>query len=343
MLAWSSLFKYSMCVLLNIDILLAFSLMYQITSNKAYYSRYVIPPYDQEASLTQMYINYSAAIAFARVYALLRKNKKINTKQFVLALVFALASIPQRLVRLARDVILSEDDVRTNFIRVCWRTHGDLKYQKIEIVNNEIDINCGTHQEAIQMLLKNKIPREKIFKLVMELRRSIYDFKIRELALRKEEKLQYIKPEGVNWPSHFGKHENNVMFHATSTTPPALGVNQYVSAPIADLVKFGAKSPATIITLGVKPVYGNKSIIVPQHQVDSMRYSHPEIFPLSGDRFAYANDKFITFRAIFRSYGVYDDKLANWYASGNYWNELASLGDADLVSALDKDKWDGID
>lgn len=289
----------------------------------------------------EIWIEYCKLQAFKRLYILLMKNKKLNTLNVFKTFFIIIFSIPFKLLTLAYFFLVKKNNekFRTNLNTLYVNSYNKLKYCKIEVLNKKIYLNCFTVGKLCNNLLKRNslINEENFLYGIRALKTQSKEFEKFEIE---NIELNLISAKDKNndliyWP-HYGWKEGTTTLHGTSKLPSYLHVTQLNDVPIPDLVKFGAKNPATIITKDVTKVFTlNKLKFVKKQDLESIKYNHPELFKQSKEDYTYINYKHKIYENIlyefFKLEKNINSSLVNELRTNNYNFILSYANEKDFI------------
>lgn len=255
----------------------------------------------------EIWIEYTKTQAFQRLYILLMKNKKINIISILKNLLILLIGIPIKLLNLLHFFLFKNNEsFRTNLCNLYFNSYWSIKNCKIEILNKKIYLNCFTLGKLTKHILKNNslITEKKFIEGMNMLKKQAVEFNKFE---KENEQLKIIQALDENnkplYKPHYGWYEKSTTAHATSNIPTNLRLTQYKDVPLSDLIKRGAKNPGTIITTEVnKTLILTKAKIVKKVDIESIKYSYPELFTQDKYFHGYIEAKHQTYENIVREY-----------------------------------------
>ncbi len=295
-----------------------------------------------DLSIVEIWIEYCKSLAFSRLYLMMyRKRKSLYSMLFTLMII--ILGIPFKIIKISYDIIKINKSFRECIIKLYLDNYYLNKYNKIEIYNGEIYLNCFSLIKLLNCSkLKNKSP-DAVARYVMELK----DYCSRWSELDKnrfnmiEFKLSHIKlKEGIYiGHPHYTVMYKNLAIYPTSNGSFKLEDSQILLSAMPSAIKNGAKNPKTVISADIKEIKMKDNILcIPETEFNSTLCDVIDIYGLKESRCEYTYKKDMQLREIFLRHTNYteeDSRIIRGEIRGGCYNYiLINLNDNDLFKEI---------
>ena len=280
-----------------------------------------------QCSLIEIWIEICRINAFSRLYLLLSK-KKMSISNLFLCFLIILFGIPLKMLKIS--YILFKNN--KNFVDSLTDLYYDLYYinvnKKIEVLNNEIYLNCFTLSKLLIDSKMNNASQKIMLNYLLNLKDyckkyDAIDRKRSEIIYFTMSRLQ--TKEGWWVSPHPSFVIGDDVLNATSKKP-FLEESQIALPSILGLTNFDAKDPATILSKDFKriDVIGYK-IGIKRADFDGALFDAIESGLFKMNRCLYTREKDICLQEIMFKYTGKSDKeskLLRGVLRGGHYNEI---------------------
>lgn len=207
-------------------------------------------------------------------------EKKINFYQIIKILLIIFLNIPIKLIKLITFLCRTQSENR--ILRLYLTAYSEIKGCKIEILENEIYLNCNNISKILKTIFPNRLvfDKEKAYKLLLEYRELVHKFNTYDKEHSRDVKLKLMKIRNEDGKEicdfHYGEYDKTKTLHMTSNKPKEIDSNQIFGAPYPSLILKQAKDPTTILTKNVGKVEtASKYKIVTDFEANNVKNSFP--------------------------------------------------------------------
>jgi hypothetical protein len=277
--------------------------------------------------------------AFQKIYIFLSK-KKFSFKNLIVLIIVIILKLPLKILKLFYYFICLKNMSYLDGLEILYfKLFYLLKNLKIEILNNKIYLNCFSLGQLIHHIKQTNltISNEKLFLLILNLKNASLDFYNYENLNQNMVKFNLTKAFDKNnsliYNYHYTYIEKFNSIHATSNIPEKLEIYQKIDSAIPRLIKSFSNNPGTIITESVVK-FENKSkfILVPEYELDSIKYNHKNLFNLNNKNHDYIKNKSDIYIEILKD--NVDNALLNNLRSNNYTVILNNSSESDILNEI---------
>lgn len=230
----------------------------------SYFCFTVSPLKTTEITTFKIWLKINEIHAYSRLYSMLM-SKKVNIKSIVFAVIIIIVGIPFKFFKLTRFLLKRNSSLHDSIRYLYFLDYSSVAHKKIEIIQKNAYLNVFTKKDIINIIYnRNKgASVEKIASIYHQLTLANNSFTQRNAklnenlaafklgSLKTEEGVKIKKPHWTN-ETTWKINGDRTFFavHATSEAPGTLTDSQLKSTAMPELIKYGAKNPASIVTKG---------------------------------------------------------------------------------------------
>lgn len=287
-------------------------------------------------NIFELWLEYSKAMAFSRLYLLLLK-KQASVYNMLFSLIILILGIPFKILVFSYRLMNKNKGFRDALIEMYFDIYYLHRYNKIEILNGKIYMNCFSLKTLIMCAnLKNKSP-ETYYNFVRDIKAFCNKWDINDKD--RLNKIEFILSE-INLKEnkvlkpHYTKIIDNFSIHCTSRIPK-LENSQVLTNAMPSGIKEGSKDPGTILSLEVRGYKKFKSSIwIPEIEIKSALHDIIDIYDLPISRCQYIHEKDLELQEIMLKHTKYSElsgrKLRGEIRGGNYNYILDNTNEVDI-------------
>ena len=260
----------SLVILFSLSFILNLKILILILFPSHYYTKIEVKEINPcnlhilDLFLEILYIN-----TFLRIYSLLKKLKP-SKKWLIFILFLLITSIPIRLYNFIYIIwkhnIYNREKLEIYYLYLMIFSKG----RKIELLENEIFLNCYTSAKLVNHLKPTKtLSQKECYEFLCGLRIILFKHKLIENKelIKFEKAIIFDEEMNIIQKNHWTHYENDWYFHTTSNKNFILLPIQKSFLPINGLIKQNASDPGTIATQDKKLIYQSlgKYIYIPKN------------------------------------------------------------------------------
>lgn len=271
-----------------------------LLKNKKKYCRIEIEEINiSSSSIILIWLEYCRISAFLKLYTLLSKKRKISASSLLKTFFIIIFSIPYRFLNVTFVVFYkNKEDFKSGIAYLYYSFFYLAKDKKIEVINEEIFLNCYTIGKLFKKIDISRMSEEQIINFIIDLKTITREFQFYEKSnselVKLVKSITYGKNDKIIQAGHYTYCEKYNTIHATSNIQNFLLLNnQKIDIPLRSLIKPGADNPGTIVTRENAKIRFDHNTFkwIPQYELNYIKYNNLELFNLPYERWSYIDNQ----------------------------------------------------
>lgn len=253
-----------------------------------------------------------------------------------------IVGLPYRLSIISYTLFKSGKDFRSSLISLYMFSYRLHECSKIEILCGEVYINCNTLAKLLVSSKIKHLSKSLQYEYLKSLRALCVNNMKRDLERSEEvefvlSKIETKEGSRISIP-HYTKMIGSNSLHATSKIP-IIDESQRLLPVMKSLVKDGANSPTSVLSIDVKDVKKvGKSIYVSSSEFNAVVFDYVDIYSLPISRCEYTRDKDLEIEKVLFKYTNHPEQVTKELRvdlrCGRYNHALSYANDSEILDAI---------